>query len=404
MRLAYLISQYPAINHTFILREIRALRALGFELCIISVRSPDRPTEELSDEEREEAVETFAVLAAGTGRVLAAHLDTLLRRPIAYLGGILYALRLARLDLKRTFANVFYFGEAVVVGNHLRRLALWHVHTHFSSTVALLVARIFPVTFSVTIHGPDEFNDVVGFYVKEKVACAAFVCAISQYALSQLMKACEPRHWSKLEVCALGVDPSLFQPRPHRDNPERFEILCVGRLAPAKAQHVLIGAVDRLRRQGRPLRLRLVGDGPDRPRLEALIAERGLRDHVRLEGRCSQQRVQALCRETDLVALASFAEGVPVALMEAMAMEIPCVATRICGIPELIRHGIDGWLVPPADEEQLTEAIASLMDDPALRRRLGSSARARVIDCYHLGRNTERLAEIYRRRLASNVS
>ncbi len=404
MRLAYLVSQYPAINHTFILREIRALRAQGFELHVISIRPPDRPTAGLSEEEREEAGQTFTVLTAGFGPVLAAHLATLARRPFAYAGGILYALRLARLDLKKALANLLYFAEAVVVGHRLRRLALRHVHTHFSSTVALLVARVFPVSFSATIHGPDEFNDVAGFYVAQKVARAAFICAISRYACSQLMKASDPCHWHKVELCALGVDPTLFQPRPHRDDPGRFEILCVGRLAPAKAQQVLVGAVDRLRQQGRRVRLRLAGDGPERGRLEALIAARGLGDYVALEGFCSQERIRALYGETDLVAMPSFAEGVPVALMEAMAMEIPCVASWVCGVPELIRNGVDGLLVPPADAARLAEAIACLMDDPGLRRRFGRSAREQVIDKFHLGRNTERLAAIYRQRLASSAS
>jgi glycosyltransferase involved in cell wall biosynthesis len=173
---------------------------------------------------------------------------------------------------------------------------------------------------------------------------------------------------------------------------------------PSKGLPLLINAVDRLVRQGRSMHLRLVGDGPDRQDLESTIVTRGLEGHVTLEGNCNQDRVQAFYRETDLFVLASFAEGIPVVLMEAMAMELPCVATWITGIPELIRHGIDGWLVPPADEEQLADAIAKLMDDPELRRKLGRSARIRVQEKYDLERNTERLAEIYRRRLASSSS
>jgi colanic acid/amylovoran biosynthesis glycosyltransferase len=123
-----------------------------------------------------------------------------------------------------------------------------------------------------------------------------------------------------------------------------------------------------------------------------------------LEGSCNHDRVLDFYRQTDLFALASFAEGVPVVLMEAMAMEIPCVATWITGIPELIRHGTDGWLVPPADEEQLADAIGRLMDDAELRQKLGRSARVRVQEDYNLTRNAERLAEIYRRRLASSTS
>jgi colanic acid/amylovoran biosynthesis glycosyltransferase len=401
MRLAYLVSQYPSVTHTFILREIRALRELGFEIDVISIRPPDRPTQQLSDVEREELTRTFTVLSAGLGGTLSAHVATLVRRPVSYLAGMWMAVRLAQASLPKTVSNLLYFAEAVVAGRQMQRRGLLHLHTHFASTVALLVARVFPVTFSATIHGPDEFSDVVGFYIAEKVARARFICGISQYALSQLMKASEERYWSKLEVCALGVDPSVFLPRPHRESPDRIELLCVGRLAAAKAQHVLLAAVDRLVREGRrSLHLRLVGDGPERAALERTVAERGLQNNVTLEGACNQSRVLEFYRQADLFVLASFAEGVPVVLMEAMAMEISCVSTWVTGIPELIHHGVDGWLIPPADEEQLAAAIALLADDPELRRKLGKSARARVEEKYNLALNTARLGEIYRRRLS----
>jgi glycosyltransferase involved in cell wall biosynthesis len=311
------------------------------------------------------------------------------------------ALRLAQANLPKTVSNLMYFAEAVVTGHHMRRRGLQHVHTHFASNVALLMGRVFPISFSATIHGPDEFNDVAGFYLAEKVARARFLCAISRYALSQLMKASSPQHWNKLEVSPLGVDTGVFLPRARRDNPERIELLCVGRLAPAKAQHILLAAIDRLVREGRrSLHLRLVGDGPERGALERVVKERGLEDNVTLEGACNQDRVLSFYRQTDIFVLASFAEGVPVVLMEAMAMEIPCVATWVTGVPELIRHGVDGSLIPPADEEQLAQAIALLVDDAELRRRLGTSARARVEEKYNLARNTSRLGDIYRRRLS----
>jgi glycosyltransferase involved in cell wall biosynthesis len=404
MRLAYLVSQYPAINHTYILREIRTLRAIGFDIDVISVRPPDRLPEKLSAEELEELRETYAVLTAGSGAILTAHVLTFVKRPLAYLAGLWEALRLSGGDPRKAISNIVYFGEAVVIGHRLLRLGLRHLHCHYASTPALFVARIFPITYSVTIHGSAEFDDVRGSYLAHKVARARFVCAISFYGRSQLMKASEPRYWDKLEVNPLGVDCARFLPPPHRRDHSPFEVLCVGTLMPSKGLPLLINAVDRLVRQGRSMHLRLVGDGPDRQDLESTIVTRGLEGHVTLEGNCNQDRVQAFYRETDLFVLASFAEGIPVVLMEAMAMELPCVATWITGIPELIRHGIDGWLVPPADEEQLADAIAKLMDDPELRRKLGRSARIRVQEKYDLERNTERLAEIYRRRLASSSS
>lgn len=404
MRIAYLVSRYPAINHTYILREVRTLRALGMELHVFSIRPPDRPPEQLSVEELEELRATYTVLTAGIGVILAAHLRTFLGRPLPYLSGLRQAMLLSGGNPRKAIANITYFGEAVVIGDRLLRLGLGHLHCHFASTVAFFVAGIFPVTFSATIHGPGEFNDVLGFYLAQKIARARFVCAISSYGRSQLMKVSEPRYWDKLEVSPLGVDCTLFSPPATRRHQGPFEILCVATLSPPKGLPLLIKAVDRLVRQGRSIHLRLVGDGPHRRDLESEIARLGLEGHITLEGNCNQDSVQAFYREADLFALASFAEGVPVVLMEAMAMELPCVSTWITGIPELIRHGIDGCLVAPGDVDQLADAIAKLMDDPELRQRLGRSARIQVQEKYDLVRNTEHLAAIYRRRLASNSS
>jgi glycosyltransferase involved in cell wall biosynthesis len=172
----------------------------------------------------------------------------------------------------------------------------------------------------------------------------------------------------------------------------------------AKGQRVLVDAVDRLVRDGRRVRLRLVGDGPDRAALELLVAQRGLADAVVFEGGVPQDRIRALYARADAFALASFAEGIPVVLMEAMAMQIPCVTTCITGIPELIRDGIDGLLVTPSDAAALAAALARLIDDPALAHRLGEAGRRRVCDRYHLPRNLDHLAAVLRRRLGGEAA
>lgn len=404
-RLAYLVSQYPAINHTFILREIRTLRSLGFDIDVISIREPDRPLEQLSAEERDELSRTWSVLGSGLASIVGAQLAVFLSRPAAYLNGVFLALRLAGPNARAALLNLAYFSEAVAAGQWLQRHNFRHLHTHFSSTVALFLWEVFPITYSVTIHGPEEFDNAVGFYLRQKVAAAAFACTISQYARSQLMRASDPTHWHKIEVSPLGVDPALFTPRPFREQPERFEILSVGRLAAAKAHAILIQAIGIvINKYGRTnIRLRIAGGGPQHQELQRWIAEHRLESHVFLEGPCSQDKVRQLYKETDLFALASFAEGVPVVLMEAMSMEIACLATWIMGIPELIRHTQDGWLVPPSDPEFLAEAIVRLWDDPQLRRNLGVSGRTRVRELYDLQRNTERLAAIFERRLGTSA-
>lgn len=401
-RLAYLVSQYPAVNHTHILREIRGLRELGFEVHVASIRPPDRPADQLTEIEREETRSTFTVLRAGPAVIWGAHLATLLKRPFRYLAGIAYAVSLAGANLRAIASNLFYFAEAVVAGRHFERLAVTHVHTHFSSTVAVLLSRVFPIPFSATIHGSAEFEDMAGFYLREKVARARFVRAISDYGASQLMRASDPEQWSKIEVVRLGVNTAVFAPPPVRSGNDRIELLYVGSLAAPKGQLVLAGAVDRLvKRGGTRIHLRLVGDGPMRPYLEEMVAQRNLIRHITLEGACNQDRVLEFYRQADLFVLPSFAEGVPVVLMEAMAMKIPCLATWITGVPELIRHGVDGWLIPPGNEQALAEAIEKLAGDAVLRQQLGQAGRLRVQEHYELGRNLERLAEVYRRRLGA---
>ena len=392
--IAYLVSQYPAVNHTFVLREVRELRRMGFDIRVASIRASDRPFEKLTEEEQEEQRATFYIKTAGAGGVLWSHLKILLTRPGSYVGGLFFALRLAGFHPRATLANLFYFAEAIVFTAWLRREGLTHAHMHFTSTVGLLARRVLPMRTSVTIHGPAEFN--AGFYLREKIETFDRVIAISEYGRSQLMLNSDYSQWSKLRVSRLGVDPVLYAPRPFRESPSPFEIINVGRLAAVKAQHVLIAALDRLVREGRDVRLRFVGDGPDREVLELDVAQRALQEHVVFEGWQNADRVRALYQNADIFALSSFAEGIPVVLMEAMAMEIACVSTWITGIPELIRNEVDGLLVPPSSAEELAAALARLMDDRELRRRIGRSGRERILQDYDLNRNTARLADIHR--------
>jgi glycosyltransferase involved in cell wall biosynthesis len=400
--LAYLVSQYPAVSHTFILREVRRLRQLGLRIAVASINDPDRPPAALTAEERAEAAETYYVKSDGARGALRAHWATLRARPGDWLRGLVFALRLGGTDLKRLLYGLFYFVEAVMVGHWLTGRGLTHLHVHFATpaaTVGLVASRVFGIGFSMTVHGPDEFYDAPGYRLTEKILGASFICCIGDYCRSQLMKLSPPAHWSKLEISPLGVDPTAFSPRPFREQPSPFEILCVGRLVPAKGQHILVDAVAELVRAGQAVRLRLVGDGPDRGSLETQVAALGLVEQVIFEGAVNQDRIRAIYAEADCFALASFAEGIPVVLMEAMAMEIPCVTTFITGHPELIRDGIDGLLVPPSNVQALAEAIAGLIADPERRRRLGEAGRHRVMAKYDLETNTQRLAAILRRRL-----
>lgn len=400
-RIAYLVSQYPAYNHTFILREIRLLRRQGFVIPVISIRKPDRPPEQCTAEEQEELGYTRAVLGTSLLSIAGIHLRAFLIRPSGYLRGLAATLRLSRGAPREIVSHLFYFAEAVVAGSWMRQERCKHFHTHFASTVGLLITKIYPLTMSITLHGPDEFKEPSLFHLREKIEASRLLSAISHYARSQMMLAAPPKEWGKMQVHRLGVDPHLFAPAPFRVAPDVFALICVGRLAPVKAQSVLLEALVLLKQRNRRFHLRLLGDGPDRAMLEQQTASLGLQEEVSFAGVQNQDRVRALYQETDLMVLASFAEGVPVVLMEAMAMEIACVATGITGVPELIRPEMDGLLTPPGDAGALAAAIERLMDDPELRRRLGQSARKQVMEHYDLSRNVKALGAALRPLISS---
>jgi len=399
---AYLVSRYPTLSMIFVLREVLALRALGFRIETTSINPPDRPTDQLTPQERDEAARTYCVKCHGLTGAAAAHVQSLLRNFTGYWRGFAMAFRLAGLDLSRLSLNLMYFTEALMIGQWMRRKGQTHLHVHLASqaaSVGLFVHTVFRVGYSLTVHGPDEFYDAHGQYLPQKIAAAEFIVCISSYTRSQLMNLSPYSHWSKFVVSRLGVDTATFLPPPQSASKEAFEILCVGRLTPAKGQHLLIDAADRLARQGRNVLLRLVGSGPDEASLRGHAGRLTSPMTIIFEGAVNQDRIRGMYATADVFCLPSFAEGLPVVLMEAMAMQIPCVSTKIAGIPELIRNEIDGLLVPASDLDALTEALARLMDLSELRNRLAASGRSRVLERYDLARNVDALAEIFTERI-----
>ncbi len=397
-RIAYLVSEYPHIRHSYLLREIRGLRKLGWEIETVALRPETRGSDNFTAEEREERAACFYILGVGPGRIVGAHLATLLRHPLGYVKGLAQAIRYGRFHPRTTMYGVFYFAEAVVAGRWMEKRGVRHVHTHYATNIAWLMGRIFPVEISMSIHGSGEFDDPKAFWLTEKIVSSQFIRAISCFGRSQIMRACPDSQWDKIDVCRLGVDVGDPPQRTPRRSEDPFHLLCVGGMAPPRAFHMLIRALALL--EDKPVKLTLIGDGPDRPRLEALARECGVADRVRFEGWRTQDELPAYYASADAFVFSSFAEGIPVVLMEAMANALPCVAPRIAGIPELIRDGVDGFLTAPSDEHEIAAAIDRLRKDPQLCDAMGASARARVLDLFHLERNIEELSESLRRRLS----
>lgn len=391
--LAYLTNWYPAVSLTFVLREIEALRGLGFQILPCSIRlSP--PEQHPGQAERDEARRTFNVLseAKRPARLLAA-LGFALLRPRLFGRALSLTWKSRRPGLRGFIWQLAYLVEALILARHLHRTGAEHLHIHFVSGVAtagMLAAALADIPFSLMVHGPTDFEDPTGWRLDLKVARAAFVACISHFARSQVMIHSDPKDWPKLRIVHCGVLPDLYTP-DGRPVSEVTELVFVGRLAPVKGLRVLL---DALRMVQAPVRLTVVGDGPDRAELEQAAAD--LRDRVHFAGYLSQAEVaEKLARQTDIVVLPSFAEGVPVMLMEAMAAQLPVIATRVAGTAELVEDGVSGRLVPPGDAETLAAAIEALAADPDLRQRMGMAGRARVCAEFDIRGEARRLAVFF---------
>ena len=403
MPIAYLASRYPQVSHTFIQREVLALRAAGLDVDTFAIRRA-QPGEVLSDADRAEAARTTSLLPVGLPRVLAVHARAFAARPGRYLRTLARALRLSPGGARATIWQLFYFAEAMLLWDHCEDRGITHVHVHFANVaadVALLASSYGGLSWSLTMHGPTEFADVHQHRLAEKVADAAFVVCISDFARSQVMALLPEAHWDKLDIVHCGVDLADYAPSPDRRHDGPLRVLCVGRLVPEKGQAVLLEALERLRADGREVRCTFVGDGPSRAALEDGIAARGLGDAAVLTGAVGQDEMRALYRDADVFCLPSFAEGVPVVLMEAMAMRLPVVTTRIAGIPELVTDAADGFVLAPGSVSALADALARLADAPELRRRLGEHGRDTVRAGFDIAAIGPQLAGLFARRVPS---
>jgi len=366
----------------------------GYTVHTASIRKPDK-VEIMTPDEQQEARNTLMVLSQPATEILRAHIDCLVKNPAGYLRMAVAALRLMVKGPKDPVRAIAYFVEAGILLQWIRRNSIAHIHEHFANPTAIvciLMKRYGAITYSTSVHGPDIFYTVDSAMLQEKIREAAFVRCISHYCRSQVMRLADPEIWDRFHIVRCGIDPDLYSPRPDTGNTIP-NLLCVGRLVPAKGQHILLEACAILKNQGTPFRLTFTGDGPDRASLEKHARSHGIETQVTFTGALGQDKVREQYDQADIFVLASFAEGVPVVLMEAMAKEIPVVSTRITGIPELIDHQHDGLLAVPGDPEDLARQLTALITDPDLRSRYGKAGRNKVIERYNQRRNNTLLGQ-----------
>jgi glycosyltransferase involved in cell wall biosynthesis len=405
LRLAYLVSRYPLTSHTFILREVTGLRRAGVDVDTFTVRRSG-PEHLLTDAEREADATTHALVPPRRGELIAAHLRALATRPRRYLATLRLAMALRGRGARALLWQVFYFGEAVLMWRECSRRGIRHVHAHHAnvaSDVALLAAGLGGRgwSWSFTMHGSTEFFDVREHRLPQKVERALFVVCVSDHGRSQLMSLVGTAHWDKLRVVRCGVDLSAFDVADRSRDGAPPEILTVGRVVPVKGQALLVEAVAELARRGVDVRLTVVGDGPQLDDLRTRAERLGVGDRVAFAGAVGQDRIRDYYARADVFALPSFAEGLPVVLVEAMATGLPVVASRITGIPELVDEGVSGLLVVPGRGDDLTRALERLAAAaPEQRAAMGRAGRDRVAAEFDIQRTAAELRALFEQMLA----
>ena len=393
MRLAYLCNLYPAVSHSFVRREIEGVEAAGHNVHRFSLRPPRADLKDEAD--IREVACTEVVLDQGALKLFLSAFLLFLARPAKTIRAFAAAFRLSAPGLDQKFRHLAYWLEAAWLTRRLEQLGIEHLHAHFGTNpaaVALIVRAWGGPPFSFTVHGPDEFDAPVALSLGRKIAAGSFVVAISSYGRSQLMRWSAPDQWSKIKVIRCGVDRSFLDAAPTPVSPDSTELLCVARLSGQKGLPLLVAACDRLRARGENFTLTIVGDGELRPQLEAEIAARQLQDRVTLVGIRSSAEIREHLLHARAFVLPSFAEGLPVVIMESLALARPVIATEIAGIPELVDSDC-GWLVPAGSEEALAEAISQALRAPADElSRKGVTGRERVQRMHDALRNALEIA------------
>ena len=397
--IAYTMSRFPKLTETFVLYEMLELRRKGFRVVVMPLRLEKESAAHPEVGETDGDLFPASLLS---WRTWAINLKWMLCHPLRYFGTAWRATVGAfGGHIKWFFGAIIYFPKAVVFSDTVRRLGVTHIHAHFvnhPAMVAWMMHRLCGVSYSFTAHGTDLHIDQ--HMLREKTREAALAVTISDYNVRFIAERCGEETAQRFEVIRCGTDLSLFTPRAEPKAPGGpFEILCVAAFRPCKGHGVLLDACEQLRERGVDFRCRLVGYGRLEQDIARRIRERGLEQHILIEGAKPRPEVIRMLGEADALTLTSIQtprgsrEGIPVALMEAMACGLPVVASRISGIPELVEENVSGLLFTPGSGVEAADAFERLARDRDLRIRMGRLARERVETSFNLVKNADRLAE-----------
>lgn len=393
MHIAYILNSYPQPSHSFIRREIRAIEAQGHTVTRLAMRPGDAPLVDVQD--LEEAAATQYVLRAGALALLMATAKSALKAPARFFTALRLAIACGRRSEAGVLKHLIYLVEAAYVAQFCTGAGATHAHAHFgtnAAAVAMLSAALDGPEYSFTVHGPEEYDAPRALSLGEKVARSKFTVAITSYGRSQLSRWAGPAHWDKIKVVHCGIDPTRFPaPAPLPDGPPRF--VAIGRFVEQKGQLLAIGAMAELVQSEPDAHLTLIGDGEMRPQIEARIAALNLKGNITLTGWVDEARILSEFNGAHALLMPSFAEGLPMVIMEAMAAGRLVIATYIAGTPELVIPEQTGWMVPAGDATALASAMRALAQTkPTGRTQMAKAARARVLERHDANVEAAKLA------------
>lgn len=398
MNLAYILNTYPQPSHSFIRRELRALERGGAKITRLAMRRSDMALVDPGD--REEAAQTEYVLDRGALRLFGSMILQALRAPLAFTRALRLAIRCGRVSDRGVLRHLVYLAEAAQVVRRCRQAGVDHMHAHFGTNaacVAMLAHALGGPGYSFTVHGPEEFDAPRDLSLGLKLDRAAFAVGVSEFGRSQLKRWAGFATWPRLKVVHCGIEPAVFPIDPAPIPTDPLRLVSIGRFAEQKGQMVLINAMAELRETHPGIHLSLVGDGEMRGALEAEISRSGLEGSVTLTGWLDEASVRSEITAAHALVMPSFAEGLPMVVMETMACARPVIATYIAGIPELVQPGRTGWLVPAGDVSALVGAVAELAGTPPeTLAEIGRAGRVRVLERHDSDVEARKLAGHFR--------
>jgi len=397
LNIAYLVNEYPAVSHSFVRREIAGIEGAGGTVFRFSVRHSDPGL--LPDvRDKREYEKTEVILGNNWFALVLQMLLKALASPIQFSHALRVAFTESSFRPSDIVRRIAYIAEAAWLTGQLKNRDVKHLHAHFgtnSAMVARLAYKLGGPPYSFTVHGPDEFDRPIELDLRGKISDALFAVAISNFCKGQLMRWASGQDWGKIEVIRCGVGDNFTLNQSCKPTYEKTQFVSIARLSGQKGIPLLIQAATILKDEEYSFTIQLIGGGEMQHQIENMIHDYDLRDHINLVGWASSTEIAEYLLGSKAMVLPSFAEGLPVVIMEALALEVPVIVTAIAGTPELVDDQC-GWLIPSGSVAALVQALkTALRTSPQTLADMGKVGRERVVSLHDSMKNGADLFRLF---------